>query len=546
MEAATGIVSGASVGSNASAEQAYSDQAVSVLRQGIQDNPTSLLLVFTLAEYLETRKTKDFKEISDLFEELLQGLESTHEKRNAYYDSSKTELQEYLVQHTVIADIEGEDEGERRERERSSARDQIVEVYARVEKPRIKELAGLCRAYSLVWIVYMRLTRRSQSIRAARLLFSRARKSNLITSHVFIASALMEYYVNKDPVVAGKIFEVGLKTFPLGGGGNASASGGTITKEEEEVVAAAGLNQDGEEDGGVGYILTYIDFLICLNDDNSKFRSVRVIDRLLLSCLPLYMYGLDTRALFERALSSLPASKSRPLWDKYIDYETQYGDLTNLHGLEKRYASLFPPRPVNSLESAEKVASKWTYFDIDYIATAELGITQLRRAGERLPAPAVASSAPVGQLAKLRASQGNQDSHHHYTEKSKLAPMLSGINVDKYPKPDCARWSPYKPEPGNAKVCQVVEKSASTNGSKDDDIMGTKTTVPSNGPASGSGKSDQHHGHQPGSTILVPEQIADFMARLPRKESYTGIAIRTILSLWFNIARPVYHFQVLH
>lgn len=287
MEAATGIISGASVGSNASAEQAYSDQAVSVLRQGIQDNPTSLLLVFTLAEYLETRKTKDFKEISDLFEELLQGLESTHEKRNTYYDSAKTELQEYLVQHTVIADIEGEDEGERRERERSSARDQIVEVYARVEKPRIKELTGLCRAYSLVWIVYMRLTRRSQSIRAARLLFSRARKSSLITSHVFIASALMEYYVNKDPVVAGKIFEVGLKTFPLGGGGNASASGGAITKEEEEVVAAAGLNQDGEEDGGVGYILTYIDFLICLNDDNSKFQIARVLDRILLSFSPL-------------------------------------------------------------------------------------------------------------------------------------------------------------------------------------------------------------------------------------------------------------------
>lgn len=47
--------------------------------------------------------------------------------------------------------------------------------------------------------------------------------------------------MNKDPVVAGKIFEVGLKTFPM--------------------------NEDSQ---AVGYVLQYLDFLMCLNDDNSK------------------------------------------------------------------------------------------------------------------------------------------------------------------------------------------------------------------------------------------------------------------------------------
>jgi Suppressor of forked protein (Suf) len=51
----------------------------------------------------------------------------------------------------------------------------------------------------------------------------------------------MEYHVNKDPVVAGKIFEVGLKNFNL--------------KEDAEAAS---------------YISHYIDFLIGLNDDNSK------------------------------------------------------------------------------------------------------------------------------------------------------------------------------------------------------------------------------------------------------------------------------------
>ena len=229
------------------------EKVISVLRQGINDNPTSLLLNFTLAEYLETRKTSEFKEIQDLFETLLRTLEEKHKSTNGRYAVKRKEMQEYLARTTIIQDIEGEDEGERRERERQVQRDQQLEILARVEKPRYKELGSLCKAISLVWIVFMRLTRRSQSIRSARLVFSKARKSSLITSHVFIASALMEYYVNKDPVVAGKIFEVGLKTFPLG------------TKDDSDDLST----NIKDDDGGVGYILRYVDFLICLNDDNS-------------------------------------------------------------------------------------------------------------------------------------------------------------------------------------------------------------------------------------------------------------------------------------
>ena len=213
--------------------------------------------------------------------------------------------------------------------------------------------------------------------------------------------------------------------------------------------------------------------------------------------------GLDTRALFERALSSLPPSKSRPILEKYIDYEMQYGDLTNLHGLEKRYAMLFPPRPVNSLESVLKVGSKWSYFDIDYILNDELGYKYLDKFGERVPAPTVASSNQLGTL-KLRSSGSEID-------KSKLAPILSGINVDRFPRPDLSRWSPYKPEPGMEKVCELTTDSPGNN---DGDMVSSKVT--SNGPHVPSFTSDLK------SMILVPEQIAEFMGKLPRKESYTG------------------------
>jgi cleavage stimulation factor subunit 3 len=52
------------------------------------------------------------------------------------------------------------------------------------------------------------------------------------------------------------------------------------------------------------------------------------------------------RALFERALAAIPAEKSKTIWSKYIHYETQYGDLTNLIGIEKRMAEVFPSEGV--------------------------------------------------------------------------------------------------------------------------------------------------------------------------------------------------------
>lgn len=206
----------------------------------------SLLLNFTLAELLETKKV-EFQDVSKLFEDLLTVLEGEYTEMNTRFDKERTDLMDQLTKNDILEDVVDEDEGERRERERVLIRDHEREVYTRVEKTRLARIKSFKEGISLVWIVYMRLTRRSQSIRAARVIFSRARKSALVTFHVFVASALMEFYVNKDPVVAGKIFEVGLKTFPV--------------------------SSTVEEDGGDGvlYILKYIDFLMCLNDDNSTF-----------------------------------------------------------------------------------------------------------------------------------------------------------------------------------------------------------------------------------------------------------------------------------
>ena len=92
----------------------------------------------------------------------------------------------------------------------------------------------------------MRFARRAEGIKSARLVFKKARQDSRCTSHVFVASALMEYYCTKDKNIAFKIFDLGLKRF----------------KQQAD------------------YLLSYVDFLTHLNEDN------------------------NTRVLFARILSS--------------------------------------------------------------------------------------------------------------------------------------------------------------------------------------------------------------------------------------------------
>jgi hypothetical protein len=50
---------------------------------------------------------------------------------------------------------------------------------------------------------------------------------------------------------------------------------------------------------------------------------------------------IDARALFEKSALSIPAEKSRPLWDAWARYEYMYGDLAAVNKLEARFKEAF-------------------------------------------------------------------------------------------------------------------------------------------------------------------------------------------------------------
>jgi cleavage stimulation factor subunit 3 len=141
----------------------------------------------------------------------------------------------------------------------------------------------------LVYIHYQRFARRAQGVDAARNVFKRARSDPSRTYHIYVAHALLEFHANKEPIVARKIFELGMK--------------------------------DKDFSLEADYIIAYIDFLVHTSDDNNM------------------------RVLFERSLDALkekPPSVSRPIWDYFLDFEYRMakggGDLSAVEKIEKRRA----------------------------------------------------------------------------------------------------------------------------------------------------------------------------------------------------------------
>ncbi|XP_028414196.1 cleavage stimulation factor subunit 3-like isoform X2 [Dendronephthya gigantea] len=185
--------------------------------------------------------------------------------------------------------------------------DKAKEVYDKLlETPNIDP--------TLVYIQYMKFSRRAEGIKESRAVFKRSREDSRSSHHVFVAAALMEYYITKDKNVSMKIFELGLKKF---------------SSEPK-------------------YILAYLEFLIHLNDDN------------------------NTRVLFERVLSNLPKEKSSEIYTKFLDFEANCGDLTSYMKVEKRKLSMFN----EELESRETVllVDRYKYLDLFPCSKTELAV----------------------------------------------------------------------------------------------------------------------------------------------------------------------------
>ncbi|CAB3367662.1 Hypothetical predicted protein [Cloeon dipterum] len=169
---------------------------------------------------------------------------------------------------------------------------------------------------TLAYIQFMKFARRAEGIKSARNIFKKAREDARSGFQVFVAAALMEYYCSKDKNIAFRIFELGLKKF----------------------------GDDPE------YILNYIDYLSHLNEDN------------------------NTRVLFERVLtsSSLEPEKSVEIWNKFLEFESNVGDLTSIVKVEKRRSAVLEKLKEFEDKETAQLVDRYRFLDLYPCSIAEL------------------------------------------------------------------------------------------------------------------------------------------------------------------------------
>lgn len=282
------------------------EEGKAFLQAGVAACPKSFLLSFALAEMEEDQR--NYAECHTIFTNLIERLNVEIDELKLTV-SKEVEIARGPEIPAAAHELNNEESDYARLVRERDERGRLV------QERRGRDIDDAKAALGIVWVMYMRFARRAEGLKAARLVFGKARKSPHVTWHSFEASALMEYHSNKDSAVAVRIFELGLKQF----------------------------------DEDVPFVIKYFEFLLAINDDT------------------------NARALFERSALKIPADKARPLWDVWARYEYMYGDLVAVHKLEQRWAEAFPAD-----SPLKRFAQRFSFDGIDEIALRDLGFGRQR------------------------------------------------------------------------------------------------------------------------------------------------------------------------
>ncbi|KAF8860681.1 hypothetical protein BDZ45DRAFT_587955 [Acephala macrosclerotiorum] len=282
----------------------------SFLTEGVAANPESCLIAFKQADRLESTlaiaeadKTlgerggivrAPFDKLLETLYDLIKQLKQREAKDLAKLDESSAidATISAILSKAEADDDEGENDVEK------AAKDAMKATQTKaIQDGYAMQAELLSRTISFVWIALMRAMRRVQGKGSpkgdggSRQIFADARSKGKLTSDVYVAAALIEHHVYKDPA-GTKIFERGAKLFP--------------------------------EDAS--FTLEYLKHLLSIGDTtNARVTFEQVVGRLV------------------QKPDLLP--KAKPLYAFFHKYESQYGELSQISKLEQRMAEVFPEDP---------------------------------------------------------------------------------------------------------------------------------------------------------------------------------------------------------
>ncbi|KAF4950116.1 hypothetical protein FSARC_13300 [Fusarium sarcochroum] len=277
------------------------EMGAELLSEGIRANRESVMLAFKQADHIEVNypakegdKAEFAQAVRKPYDDVLETLYEMGDKVKEREKMEVSTLKQAAAHDPVQASIEqnDDDDNEDNKPKRSPMEERIIAI----QKGYSAETQLLSRTISYVWIALARAMRRiqgkgNQSEGGLRKVFTDARQKGRLTSDVYVAVALLESIVYKDPVGA-KIFERGARLFP-----------------NDEV-----------------FMIEYLKYLHSKDDTT------------------------NARVVFETCVNRLISKpetlvKAKPLYAYFHKYESQYGELSQISKLEDRMAELFPEDP---------------------------------------------------------------------------------------------------------------------------------------------------------------------------------------------------------
>jgi cleavage stimulation factor subunit 3 len=280
-------------------ENNLTSEAVTFLEQGIAANPESPLLACKLADRLETTTQNDetsdpgakerMKKVRQPYDNVVEALYTLHKA------VSQREQEDVQRIETEAEFPNGDGADDEVNAANVAAKKANVDAQIKVVKDAAQaELELLNKLISHAWISIARATRRIQGkgdgSSGFRGIFNEARKRGKLTSDFYVECAAIEWQCYQDKTGA-KILERGMKLFP--------------------------------DDGYLP--LQYIKYLFETNDVT------------------------NARGVFETTVTRLLAAnhkdRTKPLFQYLHDYESRFGELTQIQKLEARMRELFPEDP---------------------------------------------------------------------------------------------------------------------------------------------------------------------------------------------------------
>jgi cleavage stimulation factor subunit 3 len=290
-------------------EYGMEKDANDLLKQGFDLNPESALLAFKSADRIEATTQNDeatdpgakerMAKVRVPYDQVLNALYRLIEKVSVR-EREDVQSVEFAAETNANGDGNGEDEIHAAN---IASKRAVIDAQIEVIRKNAKlEIDTLSKVISHLWIALMRAVRRIQGKGTTpgggfRAIFGEGRKRGKVTSDFYVECAQIEWQCYRDPAGA-KILERGIKLFP--------------------------------DDGYLP--LQYIKHLFEINDvTNARGVFETTVSRLL---------NIRTAEMNAR---------TKPLFVFLHQYESRFGELTQIQKLEKRMQELFPEDPLLKL-----------------------------------------------------------------------------------------------------------------------------------------------------------------------------------------------------